>query len=284
MSEHLQKKNHANKEVFSIKLALIIVSIHIAGLYGLYFIKLSNLIYLVCSFYFFIIIGASITLHNYISHKSFEFNFNILRILFLLTATCCLQGAPISWASQHINHHGHTDKFKDPHSRKRGFFWSHMGWLFYKNPNGYSQVSSLTLCKHLIKDPVIHFFNIHYMLINLIFLIGLYIFSMAINRIDIFFLIGPLRILCVWHATWLLNSIGHYIDKKGNLVLNENSNLIKLLIPGEQNHSLHHKSPKQLSTNYILSFLKKIKLINNQFTTSNTANSSGHTEVAQINQ
>lgn len=255
------QKIERSKEIFSIKSALILLVVHLAALYGLRFITIHNLPYLIFTFYFFVIIGASITLHGYVSHRSFDFKFNFLRIFFLLIATCCLQGAPILWASQHLNHHSYTDKFKDPHSRKRGFFWSHMGWLFYKNPNGYSQISSLIFCKNLLRDPVIHFFNHYYLLINILFLSILFIFCNFIDRIDLFYIIGPLRIVCVWHATWLLNSIGHRIDKKGNAILNENSIIIRLLIPGEHRHSCHHKSPKQLNINYSLRVLEKIKLI-----------------------
>ena len=257
----MTKKDDLEKEIFSLKSTLIILTIHLFGVYGLQFITLKNLSYLIFSFYFFIIIGASVTLHNYLSHKNFEFRFKILRIICLFVATCCLQGAPALWASHHFNHHCYTDKFKDPHTRIRGFFWSHIGWLFYKNPNGYSQTSTIKYCKNLLRDPVIYFFNHNYLSINLFFLSLLLIICKVINRIDLFYLIGPLRIVCVWHATWALNSFGHVIDDKGNSILCDNSIILKLLIPGEHQHSAHHSSPRHLENNNILYMMEKLKLI-----------------------
>ena len=40
-----------------------------------------------------------------------------------------LQKGPLWWAAHHRNHHRFSDTERDVHSPKRGFWWSHMGWI-----------------------------------------------------------------------------------------------------------------------------------------------------------
>lgn len=39
------------------------------------------------------------------------------------------QGSIYHWARDHRLHHKFSDTLLDPHSMKRGMFFSHMGWL-----------------------------------------------------------------------------------------------------------------------------------------------------------
>lgn len=41
-----------------------------------------------------------------------------------------IQGDPIDWVSIHRYHHQFTDSVKDPHSPMKGFWYSHIGWLY----------------------------------------------------------------------------------------------------------------------------------------------------------
>ena len=44
-----------------------------------------------------------------------------------------LQGGPVFWVAARRMPHAYTeDEDKDPYSARRGFWWSHMLWLFYR--------------------------------------------------------------------------------------------------------------------------------------------------------
>ena len=83
-------------------------------------------------------LGTAITLHRYISHKSFEPKKWIKP--FLLWLSCLsLQGSPIGWAAVHRgSHHRHTDTDKDAHSPIKGKWYAWHSWLYdwhdYFNP------------------------------------------------------------------------------------------------------------------------------------------------------
>lgn len=42
------------------------------------------------------------------------------------------QNSMFTWARDHKLHHKYSDTDADPHNIKRGFFFSHMGWLMVK--------------------------------------------------------------------------------------------------------------------------------------------------------
>ena len=231
------------RESFSAALLLPILFFHALGIYGLSYLNFSNILYLVLAHYFFVLVGASFTYHKYLSHKTFQFGSEGAKFFFLLIGTLCLQGGPIFWASHHKFHHSFTDKLKDPHSRTRGFFWSHMGWLFYRNPNGFSNVTAYKNSKDLVGDKLVHWFEKNYIAINVVFIAGVGVLAALADRPDLFFIIVPIRLMTVWHSVWLLNSYAHCLSE--NPVSARKSLLINLLIPGEGDHGFHHKNQEK---------------------------------------
>ncbi len=230
-------------ESFSVKLMLPILFVHAFGIYGLSYLNLHNVFYLLLVHYLFVLVGASFTYHKYLSHKTFRFGSETAKFFFLLIGVLCLQGGPIFWASHHKFHHSFTDKLKDPHSRTRGFFWSHMGWLFYRNPNGFSNVTAYKNSKDLVGDKLVLWFEKNYIAINVLFIAAAGALTALGNRPDLFFIIIPIRLMTVWHSVWLLNSYAHRVGE--NPVSARKSLLINLLIPGEGDHGFHHKNQEK---------------------------------------
>lgn len=59
------------------------------------------------------------------------------------------------WVRDHRVHHKFTDTDADPHNAKRGFFFSHMGWLLIrKHPDVISKGASIDM-SDLEKDFVV---------------------------------------------------------------------------------------------------------------------------------
>ncbi len=260
------------EEVFSWKFFIILLVIHLAAAVGIFFFTSKHaMLAWAVSHFFFITIGASIGLHRYFSHQSFRVKTISLDMLLHIAATLCFQGGPIYWATAHRSHHRYSEKYGDPHSAKRGFIWSHVLWLMYERPNGFSYLKSLKYSPDLRSNKMTNFFEKHYLRINLIFLFILFIVCALCNDLSLFFYLGPIRIVSVWHCTWLINSYAHgasFFKKETKI---KNSNLLCILVGGDGEHSFHHNFPnapkhsaKKISLDYgyfTLKTFKKLGLI-----------------------
>ena len=72
--------------------------------------------------------GISLGFHRGLTHRSYETH-PWLRAFFLALGCAAIQGEPVRWATDHLEHHQHADKDGDPHSPEHGFWHSHWGWL-----------------------------------------------------------------------------------------------------------------------------------------------------------
>lgn len=101
----------------------------------LYFIRFGIDPFLVLLFLgLFILTGMSITLgyHRLFAHRAFQAK-SPLKLVVLLFGAGAFEDSALDWASDHRNHHKHTDHEEDdPYSISKGFFWAHMGWIFFK--------------------------------------------------------------------------------------------------------------------------------------------------------
>ncbi|WLF79534.1 stearoyl-CoA desaturase [Lodderomyces elongisporus] len=71
--------------------------------------------------------------HKYFAHNSFKVKFGALKYFFAVFGSSCGLGSIRWWASLHRAHHRFTeDTERDPYSIKRGFIFSHYGWLLKK--------------------------------------------------------------------------------------------------------------------------------------------------------
>ena len=80
------------------------------------------------------IIELSITAgyHRLFAHRTYNAAWPV-RLFFLIFGAAGLQGAAIQWALDHRDHHNYVDdNDRDPYSINKGFFWAHMGWLYFK--------------------------------------------------------------------------------------------------------------------------------------------------------
>jgi stearoyl-CoA desaturase (delta-9 desaturase) len=66
-------------------------------------------------FYCFSILGISMMLHRYYTHKSFKLT-NIRKWFFTIFAVLAGRGSPLGWVYIHRLHHATSDTEKDPHS------------------------------------------------------------------------------------------------------------------------------------------------------------------------
>lgn len=66
-------------------------------------------------FYVYSVLGISMMLHRYYSHKSFKLN-SAVKWFFTIFAVLAGRGSPLGWVYIHRIHHATSDTEKDPHS------------------------------------------------------------------------------------------------------------------------------------------------------------------------
>lgn len=75
--------------------------------------------------------GITAGAHRLWAHKAYKAKWP-MRLLLGIFQTIAFQNHIYEWVRDHRVHHKFTDTDADPHNSKRGFFFSHMGWLMVR--------------------------------------------------------------------------------------------------------------------------------------------------------
>jgi stearoyl-CoA desaturase (delta-9 desaturase) len=186
--------------------------------------------------------GLSITggYHRLFAHKSFEAN-PLVRFLFLVFGAAACQNSALKWASDHRDHHRYVDQAPDPYNIYKGFFYAHIGWIFFKE----APDSTLDNVRDLLKDPLVRWQHRFYVALAISVGFGLpFILGLLLGDGWGFFLwAGIVRVVIVHHSTFLINSLCHYLGKRPYSLKDSarDSTLAALLTYGEGYHNFHHQ-------------------------------------------
>lgn len=75
-----------------------------------------------------------------------------------LTPPCFLvQNDIYEWSRDHRVHHKYSETDADPHNARRGFFFSHIGWLFMRKHRDVIEKGRKLDFTDLLDDPVVRF-------------------------------------------------------------------------------------------------------------------------------
>ncbi len=192
----------------------------------------------------FIATGMSITLgyHRLFAHKTFKAG-RTVKMTTLLFGAAAFEDSALDWASDHRQHHKHVDdEHDDPYSISRGFFWAHMGWIFFKlYPRPLANVGDLK------KDSLVMWQHRYHRPIGV--LIGLalptllgYLYGGWPSALGAFLIGGIARIVAVQHSTFFINSLCHTIGKRpyDSGTSARDSWIMALFTFGEGYHNYHH--------------------------------------------
>jgi len=187
--------------------------------------------------------GMSITAgyHRLWSHKAFKAH-PALRLLFAIGGACALQNSVLLWASDHRNHHRFVDdNERDPYSAKRGFWFSHIGWILRDYDSAQTGFANV---RDLQKDPIVRWQHDHYLSLSLFMNIGLpaLIGYFHGDLIAGLLLSGLLRLVLSQHLTYLINSAAHKWGRQPYSDENtaRDNPILALLTYGEGYHNYHH--------------------------------------------
>lgn len=206
-----------------------------------YGIGLTEIFVAIALFFF---TGMSITAgyHRLWSHKTYEAH-PIVKVFLAVGGAMAVQNSILHWSSDHRVHHRHVDENgKDPYSAKRGFWFSHMGWMLREyQAHRYDDYSN---CKDLQKDKIVMWQHNHYIAIVLAANFGITGLLGFLNGdiIAMILVAGFARLVAVHHVTFFINSLAHiwgnrpYTDKNTA----RDNGVIALFTFGEGYHNFHH--------------------------------------------
>jgi stearoyl-CoA desaturase (delta-9 desaturase) len=170
--------------------------------------------------------------HRYFSHRTYKTS-RVFQFLLAFLAQSSSQKGALWWAANHRTHHKYSDQDGDPHDSRRGFWYSHCGWIFdHTEHTDYSKV------KDLAKYPELVFLN-HFHHVPTVTLGALVYVLMGWSGLFIGF---ALSTVLLWHGTFTINSLAHMIGRQRYASNDDSKNHfgLALLTLGEGWHNNHH--------------------------------------------
>ena len=151
-------KKSGDVEILWIHVGCYIVLLHIMALYGLILLPQVKFLTFVWIVFCYIYAGAGVSMgaHRLWSHRSYKAKWP-LRFLLMLANSMASQNDIFEWSRDHRVHHKYSETDADPHNAKRGFFFSHIGWLLQrKHPDVITKGKGLDL-SDLYADEIVMF-------------------------------------------------------------------------------------------------------------------------------
>lgn len=195
-------------------------------------------------YYFFTGLGITAGYHRLWAHRSYRGTLP-LRLFLAFLGTGAGQGSIKWWSNGHRTHHRFTDTDKDPYNARRGFWYSHMGWIVFKqNP----KLKARTDISDLNEDPIIRFQHRHYIpLLALSSFVFPSLFAGLLwgDYYGGYVYAGILRLFVVHQSTFCVNSLAHWIGEQpfDDIRSPRDHVLTALATLGEGYHNFHHEFP-----------------------------------------
>jgi stearoyl-CoA desaturase (delta-9 desaturase) len=245
MSTKTEKPNAKIGKPVWYAVTIIVTVIHIVSLLALmFYTPAKKTVWLVILTWIFGGLGITMGYHRLWSHRAFKAH-PVVRFALAMTGVMAFQGSIKWWSLRHRLHHRYTDTEHDPYDATRGFWYSHMGWLF-ERPE-YTRMKWIDK-SDLDADPVVRFQHKNFPLLSILlgFVLPTILGFTWGDALGGFLYGGYVSRIVIWHSTWLINSLAHSWGEqefstentsRGNLVL-------ALLTFGEGHHNFHHEFPR----------------------------------------
>ena len=187
-------------------------------------------------------LGIGAGYHRYYAHRTFECH-PVVQGFFLVLGAMALQNSALMWARDHRDHHQFVDSDRDPYDARRGFWWSHLLWIFYADDGarGFARVPDLTADRLVMLQ---HRFRL---VLGIGLGLGLPTLVGAAFGRPLGGLLwgGFLRIVLVHHTTFFINSLAHMWGSRpySEDVSARDNGFLAFFTHGEGYHNFHHRFP-----------------------------------------
>jgi stearoyl-CoA desaturase (delta-9 desaturase) len=191
----------------------------------------------------YVVTGLSITAgyHRLFAHKTYQAAWPV-RLFYLVFGAGALENSVLSWSADHRIHHAHVDEERDPYNIQKGFWWAHIGWIFFDD-----EKPPASVVRDLAEDPLVRWQGRHYKGLGLAVAFGIPLaVGLATGRLLGCLLIGGvLRVVVSHHGTFFINSLCHMVGRQtySREHSARDSGLMAVLAFGEGYHNYHHSFP-----------------------------------------
>lgn len=171
--------------------------------------------------------------HRYFAHRTYKLRRPAQFVMAFGGGTASQRGV-LWWAGYHRRHHRYADTDRDVHSPRKGFWWSHVGWILCDK---YSATDTDAI-KDFARYPELRFLDRHDWIAPWALGIACWVIAGWSGLVVGFFLSTVL----LWHSTFTVNSLAHVFGRRryDTPDTSRNSLLVALLTGGEGWHNNHH--------------------------------------------
>ena len=185
-------------------------------------------------------LGTTLGLHRRLSHGAFSCP-RWLEYGLVTLAMLTLQSNPLEWVANHRLHHARTETDQDPHTPRKGFWYSHLGWVI--DDAATDRLAYEVWCRDLAADPYYQWLRRYRWVPHLIAVggVGLTAGWAAVPLI----LYLPMK---AWmHSAYMVNSVCHtpWLGRRAHDTADDSRNVawVGLVGLGEGWHNNHHARP-----------------------------------------
>jgi stearoyl-CoA desaturase (delta-9 desaturase) len=177
--------------------------------------------------------GITAGYHRYFSHRSFKLGRAAQFALACLAQTSGQKGA-LWWAAHHRAHHRHADDERDVHSPRRGLWWAHLGWILSDEFDAYDPARVADFGRF----PELRWLDRWHWLPTVALAGAMW----AAGGLPAFVWGYVVPTLCLYHATFAINSIAHVWGSRRFATGDDSRNnwWLAILTLGEGWHNNHH--------------------------------------------
>jgi stearoyl-CoA desaturase (delta-9 desaturase) len=174
--------------------------------------------------------------HRYFAHRTYKLR-RVPQFVLAFVGASAAQKGPLWWAAHHRAHHKYSDSERDIHSPKRGFWWSHVGWILCDKYNK----TDTDAIKDFAKYPELVWLDQHDWVAPWTLGFASYFIAGWSGLIIGFF--GSTVLL--WHGTFSINSLAHVWGRRvyETTDTSRNNAVLAVLTGGEGWHNNHHRYP-----------------------------------------
>ncbi len=184
-------------------------------------------------------LGITLGFHRLLTHRAFKVP-RWLERFFATCGTLAVQGGPMHWVAHHRMHHAGSDTPADPHDATRGFWFSHMLWFNFKREQFDCKERQKKFARDIYADPYYRFLETRTAQLGFQVIMAAILYALG-GWVWVGWGIF-VRLVLVYHCTWLVNSAAHIWGYKNYEVGDSarNNPLVALLTWGEGWHNNHH--------------------------------------------
>lgn len=198
---------------------------------------------LVAVTYFLRMFGITAGFHRYFAHRGFKTS-RVFQFVLAVLGTATAQKGVLWWSGHHVDHHRYSDTDRDIHSPKKGFYWSHVGWLLVPTFEATPEKQIRAFSAY----PEIIWLSRNWLVPPVAMAVGLFLAGGWSWLYWGFFF----STFLTWHGTFTINSLAHVWGPRRYRTTDTSRNnfVLSLITLGEGWHNNHHHYPSTANNGF----------------------------------